>query len=67
MSAYLIGNLLGRFIVSYAVVWVVIWLAFSQRQWRQAFRNTHRWYGLLSVMVIFLIGVFTATAKGSLL
>ena len=64
MSAYLIGNLFGRLVVSYAIVWVIVWLLFSHRRWRDAFRNTHRWYGLTIVAVIFLLGVFVSASQG---
>ena len=66
MSAYLVGNLVGRLLVSYALVWLVLWLLFSQRRWREAFRKTHRWYGLLTIAAVFLFGVLAAASKGTL-
>jgi hypothetical protein len=56
MSAYLIGNLLGRLVVSYALVWLVMFLC-TRLRWRNAFRHTHRWFGVLGIGVIFLLGV----------
>lgn len=67
MSLHLLGNLLGRLVVSYALVWLFMWIIIARLNWRRAFHNTNRWYGLLSVIVIFLTGVFIAAAKGALL
>jgi len=64
MSLYLIGNLLGRLAISYALVWLVIWLVFSHREWRAAFRKTHRWYGLVTVVALFAVGIAASVANG---
>ena len=56
MSAYVIGSLIGRFIGSYILVWVVMW-GVSRLKWRQAFKLTHRWFGWLSVLIIFFLGM----------
>lgn len=63
MSLYVLGNFLGRLAVSYALVWLFMWLIMSRLNWRQAFRNTHRWYGVLAVIVIFLMGVLAAISS----
>lgn len=63
MSAYLLGNLMGRFALSYAVIWLVMWLMLARLNWREAFRRTHHWSGLIATTTIFLIGLIsTATA-----
>lgn len=64
MSAYLLGNLLGRLVMSYFIVWFVLWLFFAKRQWREAFRKTRRWYGVVAVAVVFLLGVFAVASQG---
>lgn len=56
MSAYIIGSLIGRFIGSYILVWLVMW-GVSRLQWRHAFTLTHRWYGWLSVSIVFILGM----------
>ncbi|MDX9996146.1 MAG: hypothetical protein RBS28_12560 [Rhodocyclaceae bacterium] len=62
MSAYIIGNVLGRLVASYALVWLVMFIG-TRLRWRNAFRNTHRWFGILSIGVIFLIGVAISVSK----
>ena len=60
MTAYLIGNLLGRLAVSYLIIWLVMFLVFSGFDCRQAFTRTHRWYGVLSVAAVFFLGLIGA-------
>lgn len=60
-EAYLIGNLLGRLVMSYALVWIVLLVA-SRLDWRLAFRRTRRWWGILIIALVFLAGVFASTA-----
>lgn len=63
MSAYLLGNLTGRFVLSYAVIWLVMWLMLARLNWRDAFRRTNHWSGLVATTTLFLIGMtLTATA-----
>lgn len=63
MSAYLLGNLIGRFVLSYAVIWLVMWLMLAKLNWRDAFRRTNHWSGLVATTTLFLIGMtLTATA-----
>lgn len=56
MSLYLFGNLVGRLVLSYVIVWVVLFLV-ARFDWRKAFRGTTRWYGILAVLVLFLLGI----------
>jgi hypothetical protein len=60
---YLLGNLLGRALVSYVLVWLVCWLS-CRFDWRIAFRRSVRWYGLLAVIVLALLGVGAAVGRG---
>lgn len=56
MTGYIIANLLGRLLTSYVIVCLLM-SAFSKFEWRTGFRKTHRWYGIVSVIVVFLLGV----------
>lgn len=56
MSAYLLGNLAGRLLVSYGMVWMVMLLV-SRIDWRNSFRRTHRWYGLASIATVYVLGM----------
>lgn len=64
MSAYLIGNLLGRLALSYALVWLATWLIFTKLNWREAFRRTIHWSGLTAATTLFLLGLIAAKANG---
>ena len=61
MNAYLLGHLLGRLFVSYLLVWTVM-LVLAQLDWRAAFARTHRWYGLLGVV----LGLAAGLGRGGL-
>ncbi len=61
-EAHLLGNLVGRLLVSYGLVWVVIFLC-SKLDWRLAFRRSRRWWGILVVTLVFLVGVFVNAAR----
>ncbi len=63
MSAYLLGNLLGRLLISYAVIWLIMWM-FSRLNWRNAFRRTNHWTGLTAITTTFLIGLIAAQTHG---
>ncbi len=53
---YLLGNLVGRALVSYVLVWVVWWLV-SRFDVRRAFARSLRWYSWLAVLVLSLLGM----------
>ena len=57
MTAYLIGNTLGRLILSYAIIWLALWLGLARLNWRDAFRRTHHWTGLAATTTIFFLGL----------
>ena len=57
MTAYLLGNLIGRFVLSYALIWLVMFLMLSRLNWRDAFKRTHHWGGLVAMTTTFLIGL----------
>lgn len=57
MTAYLFGNLLGRFVLSYALIWLLMFLMLSRLNWRDAFRRTNHWSGLVATTTTFLIGL----------
>ena len=56
MDTYLIGNLLGRLLVSYFLTWVILFL-FSGFNWRNTFVRSRKWYGLLILTCLFVLGV----------
>ncbi len=56
LTLYVLGNLLGRLLMSYLLVWLVC-LAFARGDWRRAVQRTKRWYGLLAVAVLFAMGL----------
>jgi hypothetical protein len=62
MTAYIIGNLLGRLVASYLIVWLVMF-AVSNFDWRIGLRKTHRWYGIVSVVVVFVLGAAGGASK----
>ncbi|MFC4623611.1 hypothetical protein ACFO3A_15550 [Comamonas nitrativorans] len=65
--SYLLGNFLGRVLVSYLLVWGVLFL-FSRLNWRMAFARSRRWPGILAVLVLALLGMgsaFSRSAAGS--
>lgn len=64
MTAYLLGNLLGRFVLSYALIWLLMWLMLARLNWRDAFRRTHHWTGLVAITTTFLIGLIGAQSSG---
>lgn len=65
MSAYLIGNLLGRLALSYALVWLAMWLILANFSWREAFRHANHWSGLAATTTLFLLGLIAAQASGA--
>ncbi|MCW8166509.1 hypothetical protein [Verminephrobacter aporrectodeae] len=60
--SFILGNLLGRALVSYAIVWVVCVLA-RRFQWRAAWRSSVRWYSGLAVLVLTLLGMGGALVR----
>ena len=56
MTLYLFGNLMGRLVASYLIVWLVL-LLFNKFDWRKTFRGTVRWYGILAILLLFVLGI----------
>lgn len=54
-----LGNLFGRALLSFALVWGACLLV-SRLDWRLALARSRRWYGLLSVAVLTLLGMGSA-------
>ncbi|HEY5760802.1 MAG TPA: hypothetical protein VIU34_33475 [Steroidobacter sp.] len=65
MTAYLLGNLIGRFALSYALIWLLMFLMLSRLDWRDAFKRTQHWSGLVATTTTFLIGLIAAQANGA--
>jgi hypothetical protein len=59
MSAYVVGNLIGRLLISYTIVLLAM-LVGSTTDWRRALRRTHRWYGAAGVIAVFSVGLAVA-------
>lgn len=55
-TSYLIGNLLGRVLLSYALVWLACLLA-ARGNWRGAFARSARWYSVLAVVLLTALGL----------
>ncbi len=60
--SFILGNLFGRAIASYVLVWAVCWLS-SRLNWRLAFARSTRWYNLLAVAVLTLLGMGAAIVR----
>jgi hypothetical protein len=60
--SYVVGNLLGRAIISYLLVWAAC-LAASRFNWRLAFKRSGRWYSLLAVTALTLLGMGGAIVR----
>jgi len=65
--SYLLGNFVGRAIVSFLLVWIV-WLLASRLDWRAAFQRSRRWYSVTAVLALTVLGMSSAmvTARGGL-
>lgn len=60
MTAHLLGNLIGRFALSYALIWFLMFLMLSRLNWHDAFRRTNHWSGLVATTTTFLLGLIAA-------
>jgi hypothetical protein len=65
MTAFTLGNLLGRLALSYALIWLIAWLMLARLNWREAFRRTNHWSGLVATIITFLIGLIAAQLDGA--
>jgi len=61
--SYVIGNLIGRALVSYLLVWIACLLG-SRFDWRLAFARSRRWYGVAAVIVLTVLGLGGALVGG---
>lgn len=57
--SYILGNLIGRALVSFLLVWIVCLLV-SRLDWRKAFARSRRWYSVLAVLALTLLGMGSA-------
>ena len=60
--SYVLGNLFGRAIISFLLVWLVCLFA-SRLNWRLALVRSRRWYSLLAVVALSLLGMGSAMIK----
>ncbi|GAA0398536.1 hypothetical protein GCM10009133_04210 [Cocleimonas flava] len=56
MDMTLAGQIVGRILLSYFVVLVIMFLV-SNFNLKRAFYHTHRWYGFIALVFIFLVGI----------
>jgi hypothetical protein len=61
--AYVIGNFVGRVLVSYLLVFLVCWL-FSRFNFQRALRVSTRWYSWLAVVALSALGLGAAISSG---
>ncbi|MDY6944323.1 MAG: hypothetical protein SXG53_01275 [Pseudomonadota bacterium] len=64
MTPFILGNLLGRLALCYAIVWLVTWLMLARLDWRNAFRRTNHWSGLVAIVTTFFIGLIATQSHG---
>jgi apolipoprotein N-acyltransferase len=57
--SFVLGNLIGRALLSFALVWIVC-LLISRLNWRRAFARSRRWYSVLSVALLTVLGMGSA-------
>ena len=57
--SFVLGNLLGRALLSFALVSIVC-LLISRLNWRLAWARSRRWYSVLSVAVLTVLGMGSA-------
>ena len=63
---YILGNFIGRAIISYAIIWL-FYLPINKFKWRLAFKQSMRWYSWLLVLLLTLLGIGASFAnKGGL-
>jgi len=60
--SFVLGNLVGRALVSYVLVWAAC-LAASRFNWRLALTRSGRWYSVLAVVVLTLLGLGGAVVR----
>ena len=63
LMAYVIGNFVGRVLVSYLLVLLFCWL-FTRFDFRRAFRVSTRWYSWLAVVALSVLGLGAAISSG---
>jgi hypothetical protein len=61
---YVAGNVLGRLLASYLIVWLVC-LGLCKGDWRAAFRRSRGWVAILSVLILFVLGLAMTFSRGA--
>lgn len=57
--SYLIGNVIGRTLMSFIIVWIVCLLC-SRFNWRLAFVRSRKWYGVVATLALTVGGLGAA-------
>lgn len=60
--SFIFGNLLGRAALSYMIVLLLCWCG-SRFRWRAALARSVRWYSLLGVVLLVLLGVGASVSR----
>jgi uncharacterized membrane protein len=61
-TTYILGNLVGRIVISYLLVWLFN-LFINKFKWRIAFKQSARWYSWLAVILMTLLGLGASFAR----
>jgi len=59
---YILGNLVGRTVISYLLVWL-FYLLINKFKWRIAFKQSTRWYSWLIILLMTLLGLGASFAR----
>lgn len=62
MDMYVIGNVVGRLLLSYVIVWLFNWV-FSRFNYQQSIKKTHSKYGYIAIALIFILPILSQTGK----
>lgn len=60
--SFILGNLLGRALMSFLIVWIV-WLCASRFNVRMAWMRSKRWHSLVAVAIMTLLGLAAAGSR----
>lgn len=60
--AYLIGNLVGRFVMSVIIVWVVMFFI-KRFDFKKSWTSTWKPVPVIFILVVFMLGVLSGAAQ----
>ncbi len=62
MTAFAIGEIFGRFFLSYLIVFVVL-LMLCKFDLKQTFKRSYQWYSIAIVFLIFVLGIAASASR----